>query len=336
MVLEATMIVLDNSEWMRNGDFTPTRLEAQADTLNILFRSKTGSNPENTVGVLSMANKGPEVLVTLTTELGKVLSAVHRMKLGGQANFTTGVQVAQLALKHRQNKNQRQRIVVFTGSPIYENEKELVKLGKKLKKNNVAVDVINFGEVDNNTPKLQAFIEAVNSSANSNLLTVYPGAELLSDAVLASPIIPEDGSGVVRSSNDNFEFGVDPSVDPELAMALRISLEEERARQESLNANNPNKSEESKEAPAQSTSAPQEEFMEYDEEAELKQALAMSLQMMEEEGDNQPSGGAELDDIKDLPGVDIEDPKVQEAMGLLKDYDGNDKDKKKKDNEMED
>lgn len=28
------------------------------------------------------------------------------------------VQVAQLALKHRQNKNQRQRIVLFTGSPI--------------------------------------------------------------------------------------------------------------------------------------------------------------------------------------------------------------------------
>ena len=31
-------------------------------------------------------------------------------------------------------------------------------------------------------------------------------------------------------------FGVDPSLDPELAMALRVSLEEERARQEQANA----------------------------------------------------------------------------------------------------
>lgn len=29
-----------------------------------------------------------------------------------------------------------------------------------------------------------------------------------------------------------FEFGVDPNLDPELALALRVSMEEERARQE--------------------------------------------------------------------------------------------------------
>lgn len=29
-----------------------------------------------------------------------------------------------------------------------------------------------------------------------------------------------------------FEFGVDPNIDPELALALRVSMEEERARQE--------------------------------------------------------------------------------------------------------
>ena len=29
----------------------------------------------------------------------------------------------------------------------------------------------------------------------------------------------------------SYEFGVDPNLDPELAMALRVSLEEERARQ---------------------------------------------------------------------------------------------------------
>lgn len=30
----------------------------------------------------------------------------------------------------------------------------------------------------------------------------------------------------------DFEFGVDPNIDPELALALRVSMEEERARQE--------------------------------------------------------------------------------------------------------
>ena len=42
---------LDNSEWMRNGDYLPTRLEAQADAVNLITGAKTQSNPENVVGM---------------------------------------------------------------------------------------------------------------------------------------------------------------------------------------------------------------------------------------------------------------------------------------------
>ena len=69
-------------------------------------------------------------------------------------------------MKHRQNKSQKQRIVLFIGSPIEEDDKELAKLGKRLKRNNVAVDVINFGEETTNTPKLEAFLAAVNNNEN--------------------------------------------------------------------------------------------------------------------------------------------------------------------------
>jgi 26S proteasome regulatory subunit N10 len=67
----------------------------------------------------------------------------------------------QLALKHRQNRHQRQRIVVFVGSPVEVDEKELVAVAKKLKKNNVAVDVVNFGEDGENEEKLEKFVSTV-------------------------------------------------------------------------------------------------------------------------------------------------------------------------------
>ena len=54
--------------------------------------------------------------------------------------------IFQLALKHRQGKNHKMRIVVFVGSPIVSEEKEAVKSAKRLKKENVNVDIINFGE----------------------------------------------------------------------------------------------------------------------------------------------------------------------------------------------
>ena len=93
----------------------------------------------------------PEVLVTHTKDLGQVLGAVHTAsgKLGGSVDVVTAVAIAQLALKHRQNKNLRQRIVVFVGSPLEgqaADEKYMTRFAKKLKKNNVAIDFVVFGD----------------------------------------------------------------------------------------------------------------------------------------------------------------------------------------------
>ena len=38
------------------------------------------------------------------------------------------------------------RIVAFVGSPLEVDEKEVSKLAKRLKKENVQIDIINFGE----------------------------------------------------------------------------------------------------------------------------------------------------------------------------------------------
>jgi 26S proteasome regulatory subunit N10 len=145
----------------------------------------------------------------------------------------------QLALKHRQNKSQRQRIIVFTCSPIPEDEKSLVKLARKMRKYKVSIDFVAFGELDDDvTKKLEAFNENVKSGDGSHLAIIPAGPGLLSDQLVTSPILSGDGSagaggvggeGGGQEAN-NFEFGFDPSIDPELALALRMSMEEEKAR----------------------------------------------------------------------------------------------------------
>lgn len=69
------------------------------------------------------------------------------------------------------------RIVAFVGSPVDVDEKELVKLAKRLKKEKVNVDIINFGEEETNTAKLTAFINALNGKdgTGSHLVTVPLG-----------------------------------------------------------------------------------------------------------------------------------------------------------------
>lgn len=210
------------------------------------------------------------------------MHTVATEKIGGAINIPTAIAIAQLALKHRENKNLRQRIVVFVGSPPTDapgsDAASLVKLAKKLKKNNVAVDIVSFGdgieeeeevsmevgaEAHSASP-LRKFVDNASSGDNScvslisfyhfgeglligslirnrHLLVVQPGSTLLSDALITSPVlaadraagIPEElqgGGGDAGPSQggaaNDFEFGVDPSLDPELAMvrAVRLSL----------------------------------------------------------------------------------------------------------------
>lgn len=303
---EATVVCVDNSEFTRNGDYAPTRFQAQADAVNLLAGAKTQHHPENTVGIMTMAGKTPQVLVTPTPDLGKVLNAMQEMKIEGEVNLSTAVQIAQLALKHRENKNQRQRIVVFVGSPIAEDKESLIKIGKKLKKNNVAVDVVSFGSEDENAEKLEAFYGAVNSNDNSHLVTV-PAGTILSDMLFSTPIFMEEGGsgdggaggaagGAAAAPRPNVvdgfdysELGVDPNLDPELALALRISIEEERARQAAANPGETTpgeaplagKGQDADPAgPSEALDAPMaDEGLEaMDEDTLLQQALALSMQ----------------------------------------------------------
>ncbi len=66
-----------------------------------------------------------------------------------------------------------------------------MKVGKKLKKNNVAVDIVSFGSEELNAEKLEAFVAAVNSGDNSHLVTV-PAGTILADMLFGSPIFQTD------------------------------------------------------------------------------------------------------------------------------------------------
>ncbi|CAJ0887781.1 2792_t:CDS:2, partial [Entrophospora sp. SA101] len=254
-----------------------------------------------------------------------------------------------LALKHRQNKNQKQRIIVFIGSPIDIEKNALVTLGKKMKKNNVAVDIINFGEESENNSKLEAFINAVNSGDNSHILTVPPGPHILSDALLSSAILAgEDGvpAGFAAGGGNSFEFGVDPNLDPELALALRISLEEEKARQEAKAAEVSTTSNSNQEAESSTMAIDQTigggstdkaelstiintenqtddvHMEELTEDEQMARALQMSMQ-----GDGESNVKITTDDynvmqdpefmselLQSLPGVDPNDPQIRNAL----------------------
>lgn len=231
MVLESTMICIDNSDYMRNGDFIPSRMQSQFDAVNMVALAKTKSNPENNVGLLSLTDT--RVLVTLTSEIGKIISKLHGAKPEGNIDLVRGIKVANLALKHRQSKNHKPRIILFIASPVVTDHAELIKLGKRLKKEKVNIDIINFGEEEQNSAILNELINTINGKegTGSHLVSIAAPANL-SDALFSSAIFQsDDGAGLPAGFGPGYQYGMED--DPELAMALRISMEESRMKQES-------------------------------------------------------------------------------------------------------
>lgn len=131
-------------------------------------------------------------------------------------------------------------------SPIDEDEKRLVALAKKMKKGNTSIDFVFFGDLDDEPTqkKLEAFNKAVKAGEGSHLVTVTPSSKLLSDQLISTPIVSGEAGGAAAAGpsggaggggggegGEGFDY-VDPNMEPELALAIRMSLEEERARQE--------------------------------------------------------------------------------------------------------
>lgn len=164
----------------------------------------------------------------------------------------------------------------------------------------------------------------------------------------------------------DFEFGVDPSADPELALALRVSMEEQRQRQEEearrataasvAEAGMPTPgADESDEALLKmSVSQPNTgtavlpDFSSMTEEEQIAYAMQMSLAggeygEMETGGPMDTTESAKEEDdydvmqdpeflqsvLENLPGVDPNNEAIRNAMGSLASQTGNKPDAKK-------
>jgi 26S proteasome regulatory subunit N10 len=188
------------------------------------------------MGIMSMGGKRCDMKVTQTNDVDALMSALNRIDIGGECDVLKSIKVAQLSLKHRMNKNQRQRIVVFVGHPLVGTEEDFEDVGMRLKRNNVNIDVINFSHTDN-VSRLQSMVAAANqgqeADPSSHFLDVAPGCNI-TDVLISSPIcMPEDVGGGAAAMGGGApgggglaDLGFDPSMDPELAAAIRMSLEE--------------------------------------------------------------------------------------------------------------
>ncbi|CAD8191549.1 unnamed protein product [Paramecium octaurelia] len=307
MPLEAAVVVLDNSEFSRNGDLEPSRWNAQQEAIELYINVVIDSNMESGMGLILGGGKQVRLLMTPTNDRDQIQGQFHKTRLEGNLQFSVALQQASLALKHRINKQQHQRIVVFVASPIEEEVDTLVNLAKRLKKNNIAIDLINFGEQnEDHLKKLEIFFENVKKGSTSKFINIYPGMsateKLFSSLGNSSDFqaepgqqqqeqVPQQGTGVQFSEYG----GIDPNIDPEMAMIMKMSLEEEAQRQQQQLAQQlqqPQQQQQQQLQPQQQQLIQEEKVentIEEDNDELFEQARLLSMHIEQPQQQNQPA-----------------------------------------------
>ncbi|KAF6211023.1 hypothetical protein GE061_014136 [Apolygus lucorum] len=218
MVIECVVICMDNSEYMRNEDYLPSRLMAQCEAADFIVQAKLRSHPENQVALVTLSNH--EVVAHLTSNQTKLLTEMYKVKIGGAVRFQQGLSVAQLILKHRLVKTHKCRIIAFVGSPVEVSEVEMQNMGKRFKKENVSVDVIRFGGEVAGSKEMEQLVSIVNgpSGGNNNFVFVLPGMNL-TDTLVSSNVV----GTVYRRETVHFADDDDDDLRAALEMSMRES-----------------------------------------------------------------------------------------------------------------
>jgi len=125
--------------------------------------------------------------------------------------------------------------------------------------------------------------QTMSTWCRSHLVAVPAGASLQEVLVESAVLRSEDGAAppVTFGAQGGFDFGIDPNEDPELAMALRVSLEEQRQRQEQQARQGdppaPQAPPAQQPPSADAPPAPAGNFAAMSEEEQMELALRMSL-----------------------------------------------------------
>jgi 26S proteasome regulatory subunit N10 len=215
----------------------------------------------------------------------------------------------------------------------------LKRLGGQLKKNKIAVDIVNFGEgcAEENRALLETFHASVNNHDNSFFVTLPPGEHMLSQMIASTPIVrgtdagPAGDGGSAGPAASTFDEygGVDPNVDPELAMALRMSLESAENERKAREGPSATPAAPAAAAPVATAAAANPDAMDVEDDMDEDLRAAIALSLSSAQPSSPPAPAKEPADAMDVD----EDDDLAAALSLSKQTAASDaaKDSKKED-----
>ncbi|KAH0795239.1 26S proteasome non-ATPase regulatory subunit 4 [Histomonas meleagridis] len=341
--LQAVTILFDNSASSLNGDFLPTRFDAEKSTVETLARAYLRGNRESVVGFGTMADIDFGINTSLTKEARKIRQNLENVKRGGKVELEKAIKCGIYSLRHRPKEITNRRLIVILGSVHNVTNEKAEELAAFANKEGVNVDIVVFGDDPINIEPLKLFIDRLGEK--SEFFKVDKGVTVLSDTVQQFFIsrrptttepqgqqpAPEDQEDdlqrAIRLSRQ--EAGIAGDEDPELQEALRLSM------MDLDNQGTPNQTAQSVQTANQERDGVEPEQI---DDPDLLEAMRLSMETFDEENKPVENKNEENDDKKteedkakqndEIQGL-LDDPEEMEK--LYKEFGISNEDESKKD-----
>ncbi|KAI5186368.1 26S proteasome regulatory subunit N10 [Nematocida homosporus] len=197
------MVILDNSMYSINKDYTKERLDCQIEVTKCIVDKRLAESTESTVGVMSLGRSTTIKIVSPTSDKNTICSYLYSLQRDNDIQPGNSLSIARMALKYR--TNQSQAILLFLGSPLDDTSlTDIVVAIENILNNNVAVRVVLFGEAIEYYTLLKSSIE---ECSDFTCVTITPQDSFL--------------DGVATALRESVQ-----ETDPELELAIRRSLQD--------------------------------------------------------------------------------------------------------------
>lgn len=205
---ETIVVLLDNGMSSQNQDYLPSRFMVQKEIVESLLSKKFEENQENTLGIIPLAQTQFNEIITPTKQRLHIRTFLNEIGLNRETDVMGCL--AQSLHIFNQRDSPGCMLVVFLGTEIQEATKnELFARIYELLTFGITVKMVLFGET---TELLDAFSKI--EFTNLSCMGMGPDEDFV-DSVLS-----------FVSGSDDLE-----EEDPELAEAIRLSLEEQKKTQ---------------------------------------------------------------------------------------------------------
>lgn len=199
--MESLMIIIDNTMSMQNQDYLPQRYILETETIRSIINKKLCDSFDNAIGIVPISMLNLNHIITPTGEKKNIIDFLNKLKLNYNNDLEKAVEFAIISNEYRYHENKR--ILIFWGSNVNNSECVLKRIKEAVEKK-IYVSVVFFGEG-------REYYDFINSEMQDEFYN----------------------SGIVNENDDLYSVTMalmagyfKEDYDPELEMALKLSLQE--------------------------------------------------------------------------------------------------------------